>query len=79
MLTKEEALEALEGCWDGIEEDGIKIQAFINSHFEMVERVKEEVEDVIDSLQILKIIPCLNQVEIIEKVQGRLAKATEEL
>ena len=51
-LTKEEALEALEGCWDGIEEDGIKIQALIEAHFDMAERVKK-VKEVVQSLQIL--------------------------
>ena len=47
-MTREEAMKALEGCWDGIEEDGLKIRDLIEAHFEMVERVKE-VKEVMQS------------------------------
>jgi len=55
MTTREEALKALEGCWDGIEKDGLKIQDLIEAHFEMVERmkrVKEAVDNITYSVRI---------------------------
>ena len=38
-MNRKEALEALEGCWDGNREDGLKIKDLIEAHFDMVERV----------------------------------------